>query len=388
MKIHEYQAKQMLARFGIEVPRGEVAFNPKEVAAIAARLGGRCVLKAQVHAGGRGKGGGIRVAADAEEAQAMALQMFGMNLVTPQTGPGGRKVRRLLVEEPLSIRREIYLGVTLDRARSVPVVMASAAGGVDIEETAKRDPGAIRIEPIDPMLGFRPFQARRVAFGLGLKGDEVTQATRIMIALARAYEETDSSLAEINPLVITEQGGLVALDAKLSFDDNALFRHPEIRDLRDADEEEPLEVEASAHGLNYVKLQGNVGCMVNGAGLAMATMDIIKLVGGEPANFLDVGGGATADQVAAAFRILQIDASVRSVLINIFGGILRVDVLARGLVEAARRSPVKVPVVARLEGTNVEEGRRLLREAGLSWTLADGMLDGARRAVALAAEGR
>jgi succinyl-CoA synthetase beta subunit len=385
MKIHEYQAKQMLKRFGIEVPRGEVAFSPKDVGPIAARLGGRCVLKAQVHAGGRGKGGGIRTAADAEEAEAVALQMFGMNLVTPQTGPGGKKVRRLLVEEPLAIRREIYLGITLDRGPSVPVVMASAAGGVDIEETARRDPGAIRIEPIDPLLGLRPFQARRVAFGLGLKGEEVAQATRLMLALARAYEETDSSLAEINPLVVTERGGLVALDVKMNFDDSALFRHPEIRDLRDPEEEEPLEVEASAHGLNYVKLQGNVGCMVNGAGLAMATMDIIKLVGGEPANFLDVGGGATADQVAAAFRILQSDSSVRAVLINIFGGILRVDVLARGLVEAARRSAVKVPVVARLEGTNVEEGRCLLREAGLDWTLADGMLDAARRAVALAA---
>ncbi len=384
MKIHEYQAKHLLRSFGVETPRGEVAFSPKEVAPIAIRLGGRCVLKAQVHAGGRGKGGGIKLAVDPEEAERLARQMFGMTLVTPQTGPKGKRVRRLLVEEPLAIAREIYLGVTLDRSRAVPVVMACAEGGVEIEEVARRDPDAIRIEPIDPLLGLRPFQARRIAFALGLKGEVVARFVKLMLALAKSYQDTDASLAEINPLVVTEQAMLLALDAKMTFDDNALFRHPEIRDLRDADEEEPLEVEATAHGLNYIKLQGSVGCMVNGAGLAMATMDTIKLVGGQPANFLDVGGGATSDQVASAFRILLADADVKAVLINIFGGILRVDVLARGLVEAIRRADVKVPVVVRLEGTNVEEGRGILRESGLSFTLADGMLDAARKVVALA----
>ncbi|PYT15995.1 MAG: ADP-forming succinate--CoA ligase subunit beta [Acidobacteria bacterium] len=384
MKIHEYQAKQILKRFGIEVPKGEVAFNPKDALTIASRLGGRTVLKAQIHAGGRGKGGGVKIAADADEAERLARQMIGMSLVTPQTGPQGKKVRRLLIEEPVDISREIYLGVTLDRDRSVPVMMASAQGGMEIEEIARRDPKAIQIEPVDPLIGLRPFQARRISYGLGLSGDLVARATRLMQALLRAYQDTDASLAEINPLVVRAQGALVALDAKMAFDDNALYRHPEIRELRDPDEEDPLEVEASAHGLNYVKLHGNIGCMVNGAGLAMATMDIIKLVGGEPANFLDVGGGATSEQVASAFRILLADPNVKGVLINIFGGILRGDVLARGLVEAIRRVDVGVPVVVRLEGTNVEEGRQILKESGLDFTLADGMLDAARKVVALA----
>ena len=384
MKIHEYQAKQILKRFGIEVPKGEVAFNPKDALTIASRLGGRTVLKAQIHAGGRAKGGGVKIAADADEAERLARQMIGMSLVTPQTGPQGKKVRRLLIEEPVDISREIYLGVTLDRDRSVPVMMASAQGGMEIEEIVRRDPKAIQIEPVDPLIGLRPFQARRISYGLGLSGDLVARATRLMQALLRAYQDTDASLAEINPLVVTAQGALVALDAKMAFDDNALYRHPEIRELRDPDEEDPLEVEASAHGLNYVKLHGNIGCMVNGAGLAMATMDIIKLVGGEPANFLDVGGGATSEQVASAFRILLADPNVKGVLINIFGGILRGDVLARGLVEAIRRVDVGVPVVVRLEGTNVEEGRQILKESGLDFTLADGMLDAARKVVALA----
>ena len=384
MKIHEYQAKQILARHGVAVPRGEVAFSSKEAASIAGRLGGRCVVKAQIHAGGRGKGGGVRIAADVEEAEAVVRQMIGMTLVTPQTGPQGKKVRRVLVEETLEIAREIYLGITLDRARGVPVVMACAEGGVEIEEVARRDPAAIVIEPIEPLLGLRPFQARKLAFALGLQGEAVVRATPLMQSLARAYEDTDASLAEVNPLVLTRSGALVALDAKMTFDDNALFRHPEIRELRDKDEEDPLEVEASAHALNYIKLQGSVGCMVNGAGLAMATMDLIKLVGGEPANFLDVGGGATSEQVAQAFRILVSDANVKALFINIFGGILRVDVLAKGLVEAARQVNVKMPMVARLEGTNVEEGRRILREAGLSFTLAEGMLEGAEKVVALA----
>ena len=384
MKIHEYQAKQILKRYGIDVPRGDVAFSPKEAAALASRLGGRSVLKAQVHAGGRGKGGGIRVAADVDEAETLARQMIGMTLVTPQTGPQGRKVRRVLVEEPMAIAREVYLGVTLDRGRGLPVVMACAEGGMEIEEVARSKPDAIRIEAIDPLTGFRPFQARRLAFALGMQDDGVRQATRLMQALAKLYEESDASLAEINPLIVTDRGGLVALDAKMTFDDNALFRHPEIRELRDPDEEDPLEVEASTHGLNYIKLQGSVGCMVNGAGLAMATMDIIKHVGGEPANFLDVGGGATSEQVASAFKILLSDSGVRAVLINIFGGILRVDVLARGVIDALRQVGAGVPIVVRLEGTNVKEGRRLLQEAGLNLTLADGMLDAARKVVALA----
>jgi len=384
MKIHEYQAKQILKRFGIDVPKGDVAFSPKEAGAVAARLGGKCVVKAQIHAGGRGKGGGVKIAADADEAERLARQMIGMTLVTPQTGPQGKKVRRLLIEEPVDIAREIYLGATLDRGRSLPVVMGSAQGGMEIEEVARKDAAAIRIEPVDPLIGFRPFQGRRLALALGLTGEEMTRGSRLMQALVTAYDATDASLLEINPLVVTKQGTLLALDAKMSFDDNALFRHPEIRELRDTDEEDPLEVEASLHALNYIKLHGNVGCMVNGAGLAMATMDIIKVVGGEPANFLDVGGGATSDQVASAFRILLSDPSVKAVLINIFGGILRVDVLARGLVEAIKKVDVRVPVVARLEGTNVEEGRRILKESGLDFTLADGMLDAARKVVALA----
>ena len=386
MKIHEYQAKQILRSFGIAVPRGDVAFSPKEAGAVARRLGGRCIVKAQIHAGGRGKGGGVKIAADVTEAEDLARQMIGMTLITHQTGPQGRKVRRVLIEETLDIAREIYVGVTLDRARGMPVVMACGQGGMEIEEVARRDPKAILIEPIDPLVGLRPYQVRRLAFALGLEGDEVKSATKLILALAKAYEETDASLVEINPLVVTRQGDLVALDAKMSFDDSALFRHPNIRELRDPDEEDPLEVEASANALNYIKLDGNVGCMVNGAGLAMATMDLIKLQGGSPANFLDVGGGATAEQVTAAFKILTADPNVKAVLINIFGGILRVDVLARGVVDAVRQVDVKVPIVARLEGTNVEEGKRVLSDAGLNFQVADGMLDAAKRVVALARE--
>ena len=385
VKIHEYQAKQILSRFGVDVPRGEVALSPKDAIAIAGRLGGRCILKAQIHAGGRGKGGGIKIAADADEAETIAGRLIGMTLVTPQTGPQGRVVRRLLVEEPLEIDRELYMGITLDRSRGVPVLMSSAEGGVEIEEVAGRNPAAIVKEPIEPLLGLRAYQARKIAKALSLKGDAVKRFTRMSQALARAYVETDASLAEINPLVITKDGAVLALDAKMSFDDNALFRHPEIRELRDSDEEEPLEVEASAHSLNYIKLQGNIGCMVNGAGLAMATMDIIKHVGGEPANFLDVGGGASSEQVAAAFRILLSDPNVRAVLINIFGGLLRGDILAGGIVDAARKMDVKVPMVVRLDGTNVEEGRKILKAAKLNFTLADGMLDAAQKVVRLGA---
>jgi succinyl-CoA synthetase beta subunit len=385
LKIHEYQAKQILKQHGIDVPRGDVAFNPREAAAVATRLGGKVVLKAQIHAGGRGKGGGVKVAADAAEAETIATSIIGMTLVTPQTGPQGKKVRRLLVEETLAIGRELYLGMTLDRARSQPVVMACAEGGMDIEEIAAKRPEAILVEPVDPLIGLRPYQARALAYGLGLEGEQVKSAVKLLAALTRVYDATDASLVEINPLVVTQdKGALLALDAKMSFDDNALFRHPEIRELRDPDEEEPLEVEASAHALNYIKLEGNVGCMVNGAGLAMATMDIIKHVGGRPANFLDVGGGASSDQVAAAFRILTADPNVRAVLINIFGGILRVDVLAKGLIDAVRKVGPKIPIVVRLEGTNVEEGKRLIALAGLSVTVADGMLDAAKKVVALA----
>jgi succinyl-CoA synthetase beta subunit len=385
LKIHEYQAKQILKQHGIDVPRGDVAFNPREAAAVATRLGGKVVLKAQIHAGGRGKGGGVKVAADAAEAETIATSIIGMTLVTPQTGPQGKKVRRLLVEETLAIGRELYLGMTLDRARSQPVVMACAEGGMDIEEIAAKRPEAILVEPVDPLIGLRPYQARALAYGLGLEGEQVKSAVKLLAALTRVYDATDASLVEINPLVVTQdKGALLALDAKMSFDDNALFRHPEIRELRDPDEEEPLEVEASAHALNYIKLEGNVGCMVNGAGLAMATMDIIQHVGGRPANFLDVGGGASSDQVAAAFRILTADPNVRAVLINIFGGILRVDVLAKGLIDAVRKVGPKIPIVVRLEGTNVEEGKRLIALAGLSVTVADGMLDAAKKVVALA----
>lgn len=383
MKIHEYQAKQVLKRFGVEVPRGDVAFSPREAANIASRLGGRCVVKAQIHAGGRGKGGGVKIAADTEEAESLARQMIGMTLVTHQTGPEGRRVRRLLIEEPLDIAREIYVGLTLDRATGRAVMMGCAEGGVEIEEVAQRNPEAIHKVAIDPMLGLRSYQAREVALKAGLKGDLVKGATRLMLALAKAYEETDASLIEINPLVVTSGGSLTALDAKMTFDDNALYRHPEIRELRDKEEEDPLEVEASAHALNYIKLQGNVGCMVNGAGLAMATMDLIKHVGGEPANFLDVGGGASSEQVESAFRILLADPNVKVVLINIFGGILRGDVLARGVVDAMRKANVNLPVVIRLDGTNVDEGRKILSEANLNLTLADGMLDAAEKVVSL-----
>jgi succinyl-CoA synthetase beta subunit len=384
VKIHEYQAKNLLKKFGVAVPEGEVCFSPQEAVKAALRLGEPpYVLKAQVHAGGRGKGGGIKIARSAQEVERLARDMIGMSLVTPQTGPEGKRVRRLLVEEGLEIAREIYLGVVVDRATSMPVVMASAEGGVEIEEVARRSPEKILRAPVRPGAGFRPYQARDLAFGLGL-GVVSERGTALMLALVRAFEDLDASLAEINPLVVTKSGQVLALDAKINFDDNALFRHPEVRELRDVEEEEPLEVEASRHGLNYIKLHGNVGCMVNGAGLAMATMDLIQLSGGAPANFLDVGGGASAEQVTGAFRILLSDANVRSVLINIFGGIMRCDIVAEGVVAAAKQMGVKAPMVVRLEGTNVEEGRRILRESGLNFTVADGMADAAQKVVALA----
>jgi len=387
MKIHEYQAKELLAKHGLPVPRGEVAFSKEEARAIAKKLGGLTVVKAQIHAGGRGKGGGVKLAKTPDEAAELAEQMLGMKLVTHQTGPEGRIVKRLLIEEGLKIKTEYYLGIVVDRATSRAVFMASRAGGMEIEKVAEETPELILKETIEPGLGLTAFQARKLAFGLGLPSDLVNPACSFMMKLYRAFESTDASLAEINPFLLTEDGKFCALDAKLNFDDNALFRHPEIKELRDLDEEEPLEIEASKHGLNYIKLDGDVGCMVNGAGLAMATMDIIKLAGSSPANFLDVGGGATAEQVKNAFSILLSDPHVKAVLINIFGGIMRCDVVAQGVVEAAKAIHLKVPVVVRLEGTNVDKGQEILRNSGLPLTVAKGMKDAAEKVVALAKAG-
>jgi succinyl-CoA synthetase beta subunit len=384
MKIHEYQAKGLLAKYGVPVPRGEVAYTVEEAVAAAKKLGGGVVVKAQIHAGGRGKGGGVKVANDAEGAEQVAKQILGMRLVTHQTGPEGRIVQRLLVEETLPIDRELYLGITLDRARGKNVFMASAAGGMDIEEVAAKTPELLLKEAIDPGAGFQSYQARKLAFGMGLPATAVSGAVAAMRALARAYDELDASLAEINPFVLTTDGRVLALDAKITIDDNAMYRHKDIEEFRDTNEEDPLEVEASRFGLNYIKLDGNVGCMVNGAGLAMSTMDIIKYAGGMPANFLDVGGGASADQVKNAFRILLSDESVKAVLINIFGGILRCDTLARGVVAAAEELKFEIPVVIRMEGTNVELGRQILEESGFNFTVAQGMRDAAEKVVGLA----
>jgi succinyl-CoA synthetase beta subunit len=386
MKIHEYQGKELLKKFGVPVPRGIVVHSAEEAYEAAKELACEpVVVKAQIHAGGRGKGGGVKLAKNADQAREIAGQMLGMQLVTHQTGPEGRKVRVLLIEEGLPIDKEFYLGIVLDRASGRSVFMASAAGGMDIEEVAAKTPEQIFKETIDPAVGFRPFQARKLAFALGLDAALVSQATKFMQSLYTAYESIDASLMEINPFLLTKDKRLIALDAKVNFDDNALFRHPEFKDLRDLNEEEPLEIEASKFDLNYIKLDGNIACMVNGAGLAMATMDIIKLAGGEPANFLDVGGGASQERVEAAFRILLADPNVRAVLINIFGGIVRCDMVARGVVGAANNLGVKVPVVVRLEGTNVEEGQRVIRESGLGFTVANGMKDAAEKVVALAA---
>jgi succinyl-CoA synthetase beta subunit len=385
MKIHEYQGKELLRRYGVAVPRGIVARSTEEAYHAAKELNTEVVVvKAQIHAGGRGKGGGVKIAKSADEAQEIARQMLGMKLVTHQTGPEGREVRVLLIEEGLPIDKEFYLGIVLDRTTGRPVFMASAAGGMDIEEVAAKTPEKIFKEQIDPAVGFRSFQARKLAFGLGLPAELVNQTVKFMQALYKAYEQMDASLLEINPFLLTKDKRLIALDAKVNFDDNALFRHPDFRDLRDLNEEEPLEIEASKFDLNYIKLDGNIACMVNGAGLAMATMDIIKLAGGEPANFLDVGGGASQERVEAAFRILLADEHVRAVLINIFGGIVRCDMVARGVVGAAQNLGVKVPVVVRLEGTNVEEGQRVIQESGLNFTVAKGMKDAAEKVVALA----
>jgi succinyl-CoA synthetase beta subunit len=384
MKIHEYQAKQLLSKYGVSVPRGEVADTAEQAVAVAQLMGLPVVVKAQIHAGGRGKGGGVKLARTVDDVQRAATEILGKHLVTHQTGPEGREVRRLLIEEGLRIKKEFYLGIVLDRAISRLVFMASAAGGMEIEEVAATDPGKILKETIDPGTGLLAFQARKLGFGIGLPDAVINKAAGFMLALYRAYVDLDATLLEINPFLLTEDNQLYALDAKVNFDDNALFRHKDYAELRDLNEEDPLEIEASKYDLNYIKLDGNIGCMVNGAGLAMATMDIIKLAGGEPANFLDVGGGASQERVENAFRILLSDSKVRAVLINIFGGIVRTDMVAKGVVEAARKLGVKVPVVVRLEGTNVEQGREVIENSGLGFFTASGMEDAAERAVAAA----
>ncbi len=384
MKIHEYQAKALLARYGVPVPRGEVARTVNEAGEAASRIGGSVVVKAQIHAGGRGKGGGVKVARNAEEATEIAHKILGMTLVTHQTGPEGRVVHRLLIEETLPIERELYLGIVLDRARGKNVFMASADGGVEIEEVAAKTPERILKETLEPGFGLTPFQARKLAYGIGITGPAANLAAQAMMALAHANEALDASLAEINPFILTKDGKVYALDAKMNLDDNALFRHKDLLELRDLNEEDPLEVEASRFGLTYIKLDGNVACLVNGAGLAMATMDIVKFAGGSPANFLDAGGGANVEQIRNAFRILLSDKSVKAVLINVFCGILRGDIVAQGVVEAAGAMKQTIPIVVRMEGTNAEQGRKILNESGLKITVADGMRDAAEKVVAAA----
>ncbi|MGA2623518.1 MAG: ADP-forming succinate--CoA ligase subunit beta [Bacteroidota bacterium] len=382
MKIHEYQAKEILKNFGVAVPNGGPAFTAEEAVRIAENLGGTAwVVKAQIHAGGRGKGGGVKVAKSLEHVRTFASQILGMRLVTHQTGPEGRIVKRLLVEQGISIAKELYVGITLDRAKSQNVVMASTEGGVEIEKVAAEAPHLILKETVNPTIGLREFQARKLVFGLGLSGDAFKNAVKFLLALYRAYDESDATLAEINPLVLTTEGQILALDAKMNFDDNALYRHPDMVRMRDLDEEESLEIEASRYNLNYIKLDGNVGCMVNGAGLAMATMDIIKLAGGEPANFLDVGGGANVETVSNGFKIILSDKNVKAVLVNIFGGIVRCDRVANGIVEAARNVRVNVPVVVRLEGTNAKEAREILAGSGLNFAVAKSLQDAAQTVV-------
>lgn len=381
MKIHEYQAKEIVKKYSVPVPKGRVAYTPVGAREIAEDIGGPVVVKAQIHAGGRGKGGGVKLAKTPQETEEIAGKMIGMKLVTHQTGPEGREVRKVLVEEQMEIDRELYIGIVIDRAKSRPVIMVSEEGGVEIEEVAAKTPEKIFKEDIDPGVGLMPFQTRRLAFGLNLDNTVIRDATSFITRLYKSFKEEDCSLAEINPLVITSDKRMLALDAKINFDDNAMYRHKDNIELRDLNEEEPLEIEASKYNLNYIKLDGNIGCMVNGAGLAMATMDIIKLAGGEPANFLDVGGGADAEMVENAFKILISDKNVKAVLINIFGGILRCDVLATGVVEAVKKIEINIPVVVRLEGTNVEKGSKILRQSGLNFVVADGMADAAEKVV-------
>ena len=385
MKIHEYQGKELLRNYGVPTPRGIVATSPEEAEAAATELGTNIVVvKAQIHAGGRGKGGGVKLAKSPAEAKEIASQILGMQLVTHQTGPAGQKVKTLLIEEGLPIDKEFYLGITLDRQTGRNVFMASSAGGMDIEKVAEETPELILKETIDPGVGLRPFQARKLAFGLGIPADLIGQATKFMMSLYDAYEKMDCSLIEINPFLLTQDNRLIALDAKVNFDDNALYRHKDYVALRDLDEEEPLEIEASKFDLNYIKLDGTIGCMVNGAGLAMATMDIIKLHGGEPANFLDVGGGASQERVEQALRILLADTNVKAVLVNIFGGIVRTDMVARGVVAAGKNLGISIPVVVRLEGTNVGEGNKVIAESGMNFIVANGMSDAAQKVVSAA----
>ncbi len=381
MKIHEYQGKEILRKYNVAVPRGGVAFSGEEAVKIAKEelRGDTWVVKAQIHAGGRGKGGGVKVAKSLHEVWEHASEILGMNLITHQTGPEGKIVKRLLVEEGVNIERELYVGITLDRALSKNVIMISTEGGVEIEKVAAETPEKIVKEAVEPSVGMQPYQARKLAFALGLSGTQHKNAVKFLLGLYRAYEGTDASLAEINPLVVTKEGDVIALDAKMNFDDNALYRHPEINEFRDLDEEDPLEVEASKYDLNYIKLDGNVGCMVNGAGLAMATMDIIKLAGGEPANFLDVGGGASRETVANGFKIILSDSNVRAILINIFGGIVRCDRVAQGVIDAAKEMNVTVPIVVRLEGTNAEEAAELLNNSGLNFEVANSLKDAAEK---------
>jgi succinyl-CoA synthetase beta subunit len=382
MKIHEYQAKEILKSYGVPVPKGRVAETPEEARRISEEIGPKAiVVKAQIHAGGRGKGGGVRMVNHPEEVEKAAREILGMTLVTHQTGPAGRIVRKVLIEEGADIKEELYLGVVIDRSRACPVIMASREGGVEIEKVADESPEKIVKEWVEPSVGLRPFQVNRIGYGLGLDFGQIGKLSRVVSGLFKAFYEKDCLLTEINPLVFTGSGDFLALDAKMNFDDNALFRHKEISTLRDLNEETPLEIEASRYNLNYIKLDGNVGCMVNGAGLAMATMDIIKVVGAEPANFLDIGGGATVEMVKNGFKILMSDPHVKVVFINIFGGILRCDTLAKGVTEAVREVKVDVPIVVRLEGTNVEEGRRILNSSGLNFTVASSMKDGAQKVV-------
>lgn len=383
MKIHEFQAKQILSRFNVRIPRGEVADTPSKAREIAEKIGPRVVLKAQVHAGGRGKGGGIKLAGSSNEAEKLAGEMIGMTLVTHQTGPEGKLVKKIMVEEALDIHKELYIGIVIDRAREAPVVMASPEGGMEIEKVAAETPDLIFKEYVHPAAGFQAFQARKLAFKLGLQGNTLKQAVKFILALYKAFEASDASLAEINPMLVTKQGDVYALDAKMNFDDNALKRHPDIAEMRDLDEEAPLEVEAAKYNLNYIKLDGNVGCMVNGAGLAMATMDIIKLKGAMPANFLDVGGGVSEEAVKNAFKILVSDADVKAALVNIFGGIVRCDLVANGIVKAAKEVGINIPMVIRLEGTNVELGKKILKESGLEFYSAQSMEEAAEKVVPL-----
>jgi succinyl-CoA synthetase beta subunit len=385
MKIHEYQGKELFRKFGVPTPRGILATTPEEAERAAATLGTPItVVKAQIHAGGRGKGGGVKLAKSPAEAKAYAAQILGMMLKTHQTGPEGQRVNKVYVEEGLPIEREMYLGLTLDRVTSRLSLMASSEGGVEIEEVAAKHPEKILLESIDPVLGLADFQGRKLAFGLGLKGDSVGKFVAFCKALYRCYVETDASLAEVNPLVVLKDGAVVALDAKMNFDDNALYRHPEILAYRDVEEEDPIEARAKEFDLAYISLEGNIGCMVNGAGLAMATMDTIKLVGGEPANFLDVGGGASKEKVTAAFKLILTDPEVKAVLVNIFGGIMKGDIIAEGVVAAAREVKLRVPLVVRLEGTNVEQGKEILRKSGLTIIPADNLRQAAEKAVAAA----